>query len=89
MIRPFNGAEMSRTLGSQRHKAMWTFLINKRKKAGLSQYEVAKRLGRWQSYVARVESGQRRLDLMELLDFAEALEFDIRELVRHAAKVSK
>ena len=50
----------------------------------------AERLGRWQSYVvARVESGQRRLDLMELLDFAEALEFDIRELIRHVSKVPK
>ena len=80
---------MSRSLGSQRHKAMWTFLVQKRKKAGLSQYEVAERLGRWQSYVARVESGQRRLDLMELLDFADALEFDVRELVRHVARVPK
>jgi transcriptional regulator with XRE-family HTH domain len=80
---------MSRTLGSARHKAMLAFLIQKRERAGLSQYEVAARLKRWQSYVARVESGQRRLDLMELLDFAEALRFDIRELVRHVSQVSK
>jgi transcriptional regulator with XRE-family HTH domain len=77
---------MSSTLGSARHEAIWTFLIKKRNKAGLSQYEVARRLGRWQSYVARVESGQRRLDLVELMAFADALEFDIRELVRHVAK---
>ena len=65
---------------------MLAFLIQKREKAGLSEYEVAARLKRWQSYVARVESGQRRLDLMELLDFAEALRFDIRELVRQYRK---
>lgn len=77
---------MSRTLGSARHEAIWTFLIKKRTRAGLSQYEVAKRLGRWQSYVARVESGQRRLDLVELMAYADALEFDTRELIRHVAK---
>lgn len=52
-----------------------------RDKAGLKQSEVAARLGRHQPFVSDIESGQRRVDLIELLDLAEAIGFDPRELV--------
>lgn len=39
--------------------------------AGLSQEEVARRLGISQSIVSRAESGDRRVDVIELLAFAE------------------
>lgn len=51
-------------------------LIEKRKKAGLTQAELAKRLRRYQSFVATVESGQRRIDVIEFLDLSEAIGFD-------------
>ena len=73
---------MSRTLGSPRHAALWAFLIEKRNKAGLSQYEVAARVGRYQSYVARIESGQRRIDAVELVKLAEAIGFDPAKAIR-------
>ena len=38
-----------------------------RKAAGLTQRELALRLGREQSYVGRIETGQRRIDLVELV----------------------
>jgi transcriptional regulator with XRE-family HTH domain len=46
-----------------------------RKKAGLTQAELAKKLGEYQSFVARLESGQRRVDLVEFLELADALGF--------------
>ena len=45
-------------------------LVRARKKAGLSQSEVARALGKLQSYVAKCESGERRVDVIELLLFA-------------------
>lgn len=39
--------------------------------AGLTQAEVAERLGRPQSYVSKSESGERRVDVVELAVFAE------------------
>lgn len=45
-------------------------------KAELTQTQVAKALGRPQSYVADIESGQRRLDLVEFLNLARVIEFD-------------
>src|SRR3984893_7788776 len=50
---------MSQTLGSSRHEALRALIVEKRKKAGLTQAQVAKRLRRYQSFVATVEGGQR------------------------------
>lgn len=41
-----------------------------RKDAGLTQVEVARRLGRTQSFVTKAERGERRLDVVELRAFA-------------------
>jgi transcriptional regulator with XRE-family HTH domain len=41
-----------------------------RKAAGLTQAQVAERLGKQQSYVSKVESGERRIDPVELKRFA-------------------
>lgn len=41
-----------------------------RKDAGLTQVEVARRLGRSQSFVTKAETGERRLDVVELRAFA-------------------
>lgn len=50
-----------------------------RQEAGLTQAEVARRLGKPQSYVSKCESGERRVDVVELAQFArlykKALDF--------------
>jgi transcriptional regulator with XRE-family HTH domain len=48
---------------------------------GLSQEEVARRLRRPQSFVSKYENGERRLDIIELIEVAEAIGFDVRDLV--------
>lgn len=42
-----------------------------RKDSGLTQMQVAEHLGKPQSYVAKCESGERRVDIVELADFAK------------------
>ena len=78
---------MSRTLQSSRHQALKDFLVEKRKKAGMTQAEVAKKLRRYQSFVATVEGGQRKIDVVELLAFGEAIGFDPREAIKHLSAV--
>ena len=73
---------MSRTLQSTRHEALRAFLIERRKKARLTQQDVAAKLKRYQSYVATVEAGQRRVDVVEFLAFAEAIGFDPRDAIK-------
>ena len=80
---------MSRTLSTARHARLVSFLIEKRKKAGLTQTDVAKRLRRYQSFVASVETGQRKVDVVELLAFAKAIGFDPREAIRKLLAVDE
>jgi len=53
-----------------------------REEAGLRQTELAGLLGRPQSFVSKYESGERRLDLVELRDICRALGADLVEVVR-------
>lgn len=59
-------------------------LIEARLEAGLTQLQVAKKLEKTQSYVSKVESGQLRIDVVELKKFAQLykkkLEFFIKDL---------
>lgn len=48
-------------------------LRERRRKAGLTQAKLAKRLGWLQSAIAEIEGGRRRLDVLELISYAEAL----------------
>lgn len=70
---------LSKTLGTSRHRTLIAFLTQKRKDAGLSQSELAKALGEYQSFVARMESGQRRVDVVEYETLAQILEFNVHE----------
>jgi transcriptional regulator with XRE-family HTH domain len=56
-------------------------LINARQRHGLSQSELARRLGKPQSFVSKYERGERRLDLVEFLEVAAALEENPRNLL--------
>ncbi|MBE7438161.1 MAG: helix-turn-helix transcriptional regulator [Spirochaetales bacterium] len=58
-------------------------LIQARTDAGLSQAEVAGRIGWRQDYVSKVEAGQRRLDVVELARFARAYGKPLRFFTRH------
>jgi transcriptional regulator with XRE-family HTH domain len=51
-------------------------LIEARQGEGLSQASLAERLKRPQSYVSKFERGERRLDVVEFLEVAQALRID-------------
>ena len=53
-----------------------------RERAGLKQSEVAARLALPASYLSKVENGTRRLDVIELIQIAEAMDSDPAELIR-------
>ena len=53
--------------------------------AGLTQAEVASALGRPQSFVSKYERGERRLDVVELLEVARVLKTDPVAIVRDLA----
>lgn len=82
------GTELATTLGLKRQKVLITFLIEHRKAAGMTQTQLADRLGKSRSFIARLESGERRVYVVELLELAEVLRFDAGKVVEAVRKVS-
>ena len=62
---------MGKTIYSEDHIHMVKRLIEARKKVQLSQKEVSKLIGKSQSYISKIESGQRRIDIVQLKELAK------------------
>ncbi|GAB4228594.1 MAG: helix-turn-helix transcriptional regulator [Methyloligellaceae bacterium] len=67
---------MTRSLHTPEYPALLRTLIETRRSRGITQQEVADRLGKPQSYVAKVEGGERRLDVIEFIMLARAMDED-------------
>ncbi|GAB7535749.1 helix-turn-helix domain-containing protein [Burkholderia sp. 3C] len=67
---------MTHPIHDPRYQRIASLLAELRKQRGLLQQDVADRLGRPQAFVSKVESGARRIDMVELLDFLRALDAD-------------
>jgi len=72
---------MPKSLRTPRQQQLQDLLINLRKSKSFTQAEIAQRLGRPQSFVAKYEGGERRLDVVEFIEVAQALEVDPCELL--------
>lgn len=59
-------------------------LVEARKEAGISQQELARRLKRSQSFIAKIEVGERRIDVVEFIEIARALGREPTELLARA-----
>ena len=64
---------MPRSRHSPRYLRLTGLLVQARANAGLSQVDLAARLGRPQSFVSKYESGERRLDVVEFIEVIEAI----------------
>ena len=62
---------MPRAIYTKDHNAIVERLKKARFESGLGQVEVAKKLGKTQSYLSKIESGQRRFDVLQLKEFAK------------------
>jgi transcriptional regulator with XRE-family HTH domain len=65
-----------KSLRSPAHLKLMELLAAARDRAGLTQQQLADRLGKPQSFVSKYEGGERRLDLVEFMTIARALQFD-------------
>ncbi|MCP4559187.1 MAG: helix-turn-helix transcriptional regulator [Bosea sp.] len=66
------------------HARVIALLVAARRDHGLTQADLARRLGRSTNFVFRVEAGARHLDVAEFIAIARALEVDPYELLRQA-----
>ena len=67
---------------SKKYELFQRLLIQAREDAGLSQQDVATRLGRHQTYVSKCERGERRMDLIEFLEIARAIGFNPHKFIK-------
>lgn len=72
---------MKKSIYSKRHEVLIGCLIKARKTAGLTQQRLADRLGKPQSFVAKYENGERRLDVVEFVEIVETLDTDTAEII--------
>jgi len=71
------------------YRRLCALLVQARETANLRQADVARRLRQPQSYVSKIEAGERRLDVVEFLDFVDAIESDPIRIVRAVARERK
>ena len=73
---------MRKSVHTRAYTVLRTHLVAARKRAGLTQAELAERLGRKQSFVAKYEGGERRLDLVEFLEIMRVLDGKAQATIR-------
>jgi hypothetical protein len=61
-----------KSLHSPRYRSVVRLMKAMRKRAGLSQGELAARLKRPRTYVTKCELGERRVDVLEWLEYCQA-----------------
>lgn len=68
---------MDKTIFTREHKLLTERLRQARIDVGLDQIQVARLLKKTQSYVSKIESGQRRVDIIQLKEFVKIYGKDI------------
>ena len=69
------------SIHSKEYKELIERLKKARKDAGLTQTQVAKMLKKHQSYMAKIETGQRRIDILEVKTLAKVYKIDISDII--------
>jgi len=77
----FYSRAVTQSVFTKRYQLLLSTLIALREDKGLSQHQLAKKLKKPQSFVSKYERGERRLDVVELLDITKALETDPHKVI--------
>ncbi len=72
---------MNKSVFTEKYTRFRRLLIEIRQSSKLTQVQVAQRLHKPQSFVSKYERGERRLDVVEFLEVAKALEVNPSELL--------
>jgi transcriptional regulator with XRE-family HTH domain len=72
---------VGKSLHQKRTETLTRLLVEARKEAGMTQADVAAKLGHGQAYVSKYERGKKALGVIEFIEVAEALGLDPSETV--------
>lgn len=79
---------MSKSVFTGAYEGFRLLLIEARNSAGLTQIDLARKLGRPQSFVSKYERGERRLDVIEFLQVANAIGIDPLHFIQKLQKAA-
>lgn len=71
---------MPKSMFSQNYEKLTVLVADTRRELGITQTELAMRIGKPQSFIAKVEGGERRLDIIEFAALADAMEISASDL---------
>jgi len=74
--------KLDKSVHSAGQTAFCEMMIKARKTAGLTQHELAKRLHKPQSFVAKYEGGERRIDVVEFVTICQAIGADSARILK-------
>ena len=74
---------MDKTIYTKDHKFIIEQLKKARNDAGFDQEKVAELLGKTQSYVSKIEAGQRRIDIVQLKEFAKIYKKELGYFIKY------
>ena len=66
---------------SDEYQLVINALKKARKEKGITQAQLAEALGKPQSFIAKVESGERRLDVVEFVHLARLVDADVQRII--------
>lgn len=78
---------LEKSIFTQNYTLFLSLLRNVRKAAGLTQEQVAERLQQTQSFVSKCERGERRIDVIELRAFCQALGIPLEDFIQQLKNV--
>lgn len=78
---------VNKTIFDKRYKSMIDSLVSIRKKRGITQRELAARLNKVHSYIGRIETFERRLDVVDLINISRALGLKDKEIIKLFGKL--
>ena len=70
-----------RSLHSREYAEFLTVLKRVREDAGMTQGDLAAKIGQTQTYVSKCERGQRRVDIIELRQLCKGLNMDLKRFL--------
>ncbi|MDP8163294.1 helix-turn-helix transcriptional regulator [Pasteurella skyensis] len=62
-----------KTIYKEKYQKIIQYLISTRKKKGITQQQIANKLDKPQSYIAKIERCERKLDILEFIELCEAM----------------
>ena len=72
---------MEKSIHSARYAIFLKVLRKARQKAGLTQAQLARKIGETQTFVSKCERGERRIDVVELRVFCRAFGVSLKQFI--------